>query len=303
MIPVVPTRRLVISAAPYALEIEPAAGGLVASARWSNGGRAVDILHAPAGAEGSTAAPNRFGLWPLLPFANRAFGAVIDDGAMRFATPVNDPDTGSTIHGFGWQASWSVVELSGEHVVMEHLRLEGPDPYRYRARFAVVATSRAIVFRLVLTSLAEQPLPHGLGLHPWFIADAATRFEANAGGAVDLGPGYRPRGVIRFGDGGPFARARRLDPDRETAWSFLDWDGAATLVDPTRGLRIAITASPTLRQPVLWAPPGAGFLCFEPQSHAIGAPSDAAGRAATPLVTLAPGQSMVGSMRLAVQSL
>lgn len=293
-------RRYHLTAQPYELSFEPEAGGLVSALRCTVAGRTHDILRAPAGAVASTLAPNRFGLWPLVPFANRAFGAVVDDGESRFATPVNDPETGSTIHGFGWQVPWSVTEFGPERIVMEHERRDGPDPYRYRARFSVEATSRAVIFRLGVTSRAATALPFGIGLHPWFVADAHTRFQANTGGALRLGPGYRPVGRFQFDDGGPFTDPVVLDPDRETAWSFTDWDGAAMLLDPTRGLRIVVTASPTLRQPVLWAPPAADFLCFEPQSHGIGAPSDAAGRAATPLVRLEPGQSMIGSMRISV---
>jgi galactose mutarotase-like enzyme len=45
---------------------------------------------------------------------------------------------------------------------------------------------------------------------------------------------------------------------------------------------------------VVWAPAGADFLCVEPQSHAIGAPSEAIVRALTPLKRLESGETLEG---------
>ena len=66
---------------------------------------------------------------------------------------------------------------------------------------------------------------------------------------------------------------------------------------------ITLTASESLRCPVVWAPAGADFLCVEPQSHAIGAPSEPAARAAAPLRRLAPGEILEGWLRIAPEAL
>ena len=52
------------------------------------------------------------------------------------------------------------------------------------------------------------------------------------------------------------------------------------------------------------APPaGADFLCVEPQSHAIGAPSEPAARDAAPLKRLVPGETLEGWLRIAPETL
>ena len=68
-------------------------------------------------------------------------------------------------------------------------------------------------------------------------------------------------------------------------------------------LAVNLSASQSLRSPVVWAPAGADFLCVEPQSHAIGAPSEEAVRKVTPLRRLEPGETLSGWMRIAPQKL
>ena len=104
-------------------------------------------------------------------------------------------------------------------------------------------------------------------------------------------------------DGGPYAGKPVFATGRETAWSFLGWDGIARIETPSTGLAITLTASESLRCPVVWAPAGADFLCVEPQSHAIGAPSEAAARAAAPLRRLQPGETLEGWLRIVPEAI
>ncbi len=117
-----------------------------------------------------------------------------------------------------------------------------------------------------------------------------------AAAALRFGPRYRAAGF------GPPAAADDYSTGKplpaETAVSFIDWDGVAVLTNPESGLALTIRASDTLRHPVLWTPAGVPFVCLEPQSHAIGAPSEAIVREATPMTMLAPGEEMSGWMAL-----
>jgi aldose 1-epimerase len=54
---------------------------------------------------------------------------------------------------------------------------------------------------------------------------------------------------------------------------------------------------------VVWAPAGANFLCVEPQSHAIGSPSEAIVREISPLQRLAPGETLAGWLRIAPEAI
>ncbi len=234
----------------------------------------------------------------MVPFANRAFGGIVDDGTRRIQLPVNDPETGSTIHGFGWQHAWSVAEQAANSLTMVHERASGADPYAYRATMRVELQEGSVKIDLAVTHLGDAPLPYGIGLHPWFSATSETRLAMRAKTELTFASAFRANGVRDLDKGGPYATAATVDTRSTIAHSFIDWDGTAVLATPKTGLEITVIASPTLRHPVVWAPEGADFLCIEPQSHGIGAPSEQAARKATPLSSLARGETLSGWMEI-----
>ncbi|MBT9290355.1 aldose 1-epimerase [Prosthecodimorpha staleyi] len=292
-----------IQAGAYAAEIRPEAGGLLHRLTVEHGGGVVDLVHAPAGAEPSTASPNLFGLWPLVPFANRAFGGRVEADGIAFQVALNDPGGGAAIHGFGWQANWRTIEAGPAHVLLEHRRDDGPDPYRYVAQQRFTLSEAGLRVDLSVVNTGARPLPFGLGLHPWFPRDPDTRLTLRAGGALILGPGYRATGHGPVPGELDFGSGARVHRGRELVASYTGWDGTARLDYPARGFAIRISADPDLSAPLLWAPPDADFVCLEPQTHAIGAPSEAAARAVTPLRVLAPGESWAVSMTIAMVSI
>lgn len=295
---------LALSAAGLTATILPEAGGIVSRLDWrAPDGRDHALLRPPGAVQPSTAAPNHCGTWAMLPFANRAFGGVVDDGERRFLVPCNDP--GGNIHGFGWQAEWEVLRYDRAHAVLEHRRSAGPDPYpyRYRARQEIGLGEGGMTVRLSIVNEADTALPYGIGHHPWFPCAGDTRLVMRAQGALVFGEAFRATGRRDFADGGPYAVPEPFRREEVTAWSFLGWDGRARIETPSSGLAIALVASGNLDCPVVWAPAGADFLCVEPQSHAIGAPSEPAARAAAPLKRLQPGETLEGWLRIAPEAL
>lgn len=293
---------LTLSAERYSARIAPEAGGMIAALDWRGpDGRSLPLLHAPAGLAPQTATPNKFGAWAMLPFANRAFDSLVDDGHTRFRVPPNDPS--GTIHGFGWQSAWQVEDHDTGHTVLVHRRAAGSDPYRYLARQEIRLDARGMTVVLTLINEADQALPFGMGLHPWFPCAADTRLGMTATGALVFGDKFRAAGTQALSDGGPYADSPVFATGAESAWSFLGWDGTARIETPSAGLAISVSASESLRCPVVWAPAGADFLCVEPQSHAAGAPSEKIVREASPLARLQPGEALEGWVRIAAETL
>lgn len=293
---------LTLSSGRYKARIAPDAGGTIAALDWQKpDGTTLPLLHAPAGVAPQTETPNKFGAWAMLPFANRAFDSVVDDGHTRFSVPSNNP--AGTIHGFGWQSAWQVEEQSAGHTVLVHRRTSGPDPYRYLARQEIRLGEDGMTVTLALTNEADQALAFGMGLHPWFPCAADTRLRMTATGALIFGDQFRATGKQAFGDGGPYAGNPVFATGAETAWSFLGWDGTARIETPSTGLAITLSASENLRYPVVWAPAGVDFLCAEPQSHAAGAPSEKIVREASPLARLQPGETLAGWVRIAAEAI
>ena len=284
--------------------IHPETGGIIASLEWRGpDGRLHKLLHAPDGAVPSTAAPNMMGSWVMAPFANRAFDGLVDDGETRFLVPDNNPRGGGNIHGFGWQSAWDILSHTGSHTVLEHRRSAGPDPYRYRVTQDIALDDGGMTIALSITNEADQALPYGIGHHPWFPCAADTRLGMTASGALVFGEAFRAIASDPLEAGGPYADKPVFATGRETAWSFLGWDGTARIETPSTGLAIVLTASQSLRCPVVWAPAGANFLCVEPQSHAIGSPSEPAAREAAPLKRLQPGETLEGWLRITPEAI
>ncbi len=280
--------------------IGPACGAVVTQFRWRAPSGAVhDLLFSPAGLNPQTAQPNRFGLWPMVPFANRAFGGIVDDGHRRIQLPLNDPATGSAIHGFGWQSPWQVVAQGRDSARLRHERAaDAAAPYAYAATLDIGLQAGGARLLLAVTNTGDEALPFGIGFHPWLPRAPDTILTIRARQALALGPGYRATGVVDLPGGGRFGAGASLPVGEEVAQSLIDWTGEALFTSRASGLSIVIAADHSLRHPVLWSPPGADFVCFEPQSHGIGAPSEAAARAVTPLASLAPGEALSGWMTI-----
>ncbi|RDJ26867.1 hypothetical protein DWF00_01420 [Bosea caraganae] len=288
----------------YAARIAPASGGIISRLDWTApDGRQHPLLHAPFGATPSTAAPNMFGTWPMVPFANRAFGGLVDDGERCFHVAHNNPRGGGNIHGFGWQSAWEVVRQSQGHTVLEHQRTEGEDPYRYLAWQEITLAEDGMTVTLSVTNEADTALPFGLGHHPWFPCAEDTTLGMTATRALTLDDAFRPTGSHSLESSGPYAENPVFATGAEQAWNFLDWDGKARMETPSRGLAIMLSAGESLRVPVVWAPAGAEFVCVEPQSHAIGAPSEPVVREIAPLKRLQPGETLSGWFRISAETL
>jgi aldose 1-epimerase len=291
---------LVLNSGGTCVMIEPASGGMIERCRMQIQGVPAEILHAPPERPHKGGFP-WFGCWPLAPFANRAFGGIVQtpDGPVQL--PVNDPESGNAMHGFAAQSEWAVSEQGEAHAVLEHNRNAAADPFAYRARQHIrIEPLGAVLIAICIENRSERRMPFGLGLHPWFPCDDDTTLTAGAATVVEFGPGYRPLGAKPVDETTDWRRARRVSGGQNVA-NFLDWDGSAELSYPSRGYTLRIEASDTLRHALLWSPGDEGFVCFEPQSHVIGAISDPAGARLSPMALLGKGESFGGWMRLSAR--
>ncbi len=263
------------------------------------------MLYAPEKPEAGET-PRWFGSWPMLPMCNRAFGAKLDSGFEIHDMPANDP-SGANIHGFSWQNTWDVVVQSSSRVVLRHVA-RGLGPYHYAALTSVTLEEHGVSFDLCVTHQGEAPLPYGMGFHPWFPADDDTIVSFKAAGELYMAEGFRPvesgpvRAMHDFAQGRGI-RQRAGGLDCETAANYLDWDGTMQVHWPKRRKALVLRASPNLRSPVVWSPVGAQFVCFEPQSHAVGAQTEGLVRALAPMRILARGETLHGAMRLSLKEM
>lgn len=279
----------------FSAEVWPEVG-VVAALSVRRNERNVALLYTEPQAKLQPGAIHRFGLWPLVPFANRAFGAKLDTGIEVIGLPANDPSGGdSTLHGFSWQNPWSLASHDEARVVMEQEVRRNSGPYHYAARFSVLLDDAGATFDLAVRNMASRALPFGLGFHPWFPRGVVT-LKAEA--ELVLGHGFKPVHAMPVSNPCYFPDQAKLHSNNERAANYLRWNGIAHVALAEEHAKMIVTASPNLRHPVLWQPVGAPFMCLEPQTHAIGAPSEAVVRVLTPLHSLIQGETLSGTMRI-----
>ena len=236
----------------------------------------------------------------LLPWSGRISG-----GGFHFAGRFHDlaPNLASEslpIHGTGFSSAWEVERVAGSHATLT-LSSIGPGPYRFDARVAYALEEGALTMTLSVTNRAVDPLPYGLGLHPWFPRTEATTLRARADTVTLEDSRHLPAGQLTVASrkDWDFSAPRRLPG----AWinnDFSPWDGRAEIDWPDRGLRLVVDTGrdPHLKTFILYSPASdAAFFCFEPVTHPVDAHNRPGGPEANGLTILVPGDTLAVSCR------
>ncbi len=283
---------LVLKCGDYSAVIEPEKGGLVSSLIWNDR----ELFYNPKSRPQAPNGIHLYGCWPLVPFANRAF-----EGKLRFEgreIQLQFNDEKSTMHGFGWQNAWKIEAKTSHSITMIHKSEDAFPPFLYKAKQTVQLDEKGALFSLEVENTGDNSLPYGIGFHPWFHCNEKTSLSIKAEAKMNFGFRYRPTGKVPLDCKSDFAQSKLIKTGHEIAINYLGWDGRAQL--DYSGYTILIEASGTMRAPVLWTPADAEFVCFEPQSHASGAPSELTAQIHAPMTVLQPNQKLKGWMRIGV---
>lgn len=277
---------MTLAAHGWEVELLPVMGGAIGALRH----RGRDILRPAAPGTGD---PLETACFPLVPYANRIADAQFDFGGRRIRLPLNFGDHPHSLHGVGWQSEWTLDVADAATVALHHTH-DGderwPWPYRGEQRISL-APGRATI-GLTVTNLAEETAPVGLGLHPYFPRDAATRLTARSERlwlADSTMLPTEPAPADRFGD---WSEAAGVDGDELIDNAYEGWDGAALIEQAWGRVRIEARGASAFH---LYRPPGVDFFCFEPVSHL----PDAINRGGMPMV--ARGETVALEMTLTVE--
>lgn len=231
--------------------------------------------------------------FPLVPYTNRiADGRFSFDGA-DYTLPRNfKPDHPHTLHGTAWLRGWEVAETGTDTITLAYTHAgdeHWPWPFRAEQRFTLAPGSLRL--DLTMQSAAEQPVPAGVGLHPYFPCDDATRLTFVAGQAwladqQDLRT--YPAPADRFGD---WAGGAPVSGDTLIDNSYSGWDAQATIAQADLIVRLTAEGADDCH---FYRPPALDFFCLEPVSHL----PDAINREGMDL--LDPGATRTVSMTLTV---
>lgn len=275
-----------LTAHDWTLELSPRLGGSILALE--HAGRAV---LRPGGTD--AAHPLETACFPLVPYANRiAQGRFTHDGESHELPRNFGADHPHTLHGTGWLRAWTVAAQGADSVVLayEHAGdVHWPWPFAAEQRFTLAPGS--MILDLSVRSLADGPVPAGLGLHPYFPCDDATRLTMATGqawlaDADDLRTDPVP--LDRFGDwhaGAPVRGDALIDN------SYSGWDGQVRIRQRDHVLDLSATGAPDCH---LYRSPGGDFFCLEPVSHL----PDAINREGMAL--LAPGETQTLGLTLTI---
>ncbi|MFO1149983.1 MAG: aldose 1-epimerase [Alsobacter sp.] len=296
-----PGAALVLAAGPMRAEIRPEAGGRIA-ALWREDpkGRRVDVLvPMPAGAFDPFRWP-KAGLYPLVPFSNRIRDARLRAGGRDVRLPAQ-PGEAHAVHGFGQRKAWRAEAAKDAGIVLRlaHDPAADPDegwPWAFTAWQRLALDASGLTQELAVTNRGAEPMPAGLGSHPFFAVAPGDRVQFSLDGMWDLDAAGFPTGLRAL-----TGRERLYDRPHGTEGVTLFGAGFSGIASIQRrdGSRVVIETGAPLDHIVFHVPPGGGACCLEPVSHVADAFNlSEAGVAGTGARMLAPGETLRAIVRI-----
>ena len=271
-------------------EIAPALGGAIAGL-WL--GQTPVLRSTPAATLTSV---RHAGSYPLVPFSNR-----VGHGSLRWAGtdhPLVVPEgfEPHAIHGVGWLRPWSVLEASGQFVLLAFERQADESwPFAFDASQAFRVSGHELELTLSITNQSAVAAPVGLGWHPYFVKRSDTHVRFEASGRWEMGDDKLP--TCRGASSGLDLDCQGLDVDH----CFDGWSGALQLTDTL----LHTTVRSSLRYVVVYTNASRDYVAVEPVSHVNNAINllEQGGASASELgvCVLQPGASMSAEMSIRVE--
>ena len=291
-----PDSPLLLERGSLSLSLVPARGGGIASFECCavSGGKIAIFRPLEAGDKSPTALAS----FPLVPFVNR-----VRDGAFAFRgrrvtlarNMLPDP---SPLHGQGWLAPWDIERRSGDGAELVYRHPAGEWPWDYEARQRFALDDDGLSLDLACTNRSDEPMPCGLGHHPYFPCTPSTRLDTRVESVWTIDERVLP--VEQIPAAGRYDLRDRPVCGQDLDHGFGGWNGRATISDPGLPFRIEMS-SPDAGFFQLYSPTSGGLFVAEPVTHANAAmnePEEKWGELG--LRVLEPGESMSLTMRVDV---
>ena len=291
-----PSDVLTLSSTDLELELSPSIGGAISRLSFVGEGGPRPILR-----EGHSPLQNvlEAASFPLVPFVNR-----VRDGSFTFrgrtvSMAPNMAGDASPLHGQGWLSPWTVDDSNRGSAVLSYRYEPGEWPWAYEARQDFRLDDAVLDLALTCRNISDDPMPCGLGQHPYFPCTAQTRIETSVGHTWTIDDKVLP--VEKVPATSRYDLRDRLICGQDLDNGFGDWSGRALMNDPDWPFELELS-SPQARFFQIYSPASGGIFVAEPVTHA-----NAALNAPEPewlelgLRVLDPGEEMRLDMRLDVR--
>lgn len=236
--------------------------------------------------------------FPLLPYVNRIRdGRFTFRGREVFLQPnmAGDP---SPLHGQGWLNPWTVEHADDRTAVLTLRHEPGEWPWAYEARQQFGLDEAGFTVTLSCMNRSQEPMPCGLGQHPYFPCSSGTRLDTQVTDAWTIDEKVLP--VEKVPAEGRYDLRNRAICGQDLDNGFGGWGGSARITDPDWPYDLRIT-SPDARFFQVYSPSSGGIFVAEPVSHAnaaLNAPEDQWPELG--MRVLEPGEEMRFTMRIDV---
>lgn len=277
------------------VEIDAARGGQVRVCQW----RGHDVF---TPAEGGVWPENAgAGCFPLVPFSNRIRQAAFSFQGQTTCLPAPEFAMPHALHGLGWRRAWSLQVSAPDELVMVHHNAGGAWPWPYEASQRLCVRANRLTLALTLRNTGTQPMPAGIGLHPYFPRRPGLALSLEAEGfwqTDDADPGIPTYWSALHPDTDGL---RSVSPDAlDLDNCFTGWNRSARLDYADPGFRIDLSASAAFSNLVIYCPAGGEVLCLEPVSHVNDAANLPGLDALQQMDSLGPGDCLTGTLSIDV---
>ena len=244
------------------LELSPSIGGSISAFEWidENGerpilrkcnGRLENVLDAAS--------------VPLGPYVNRTRGARFTCRGREVRLQPNMAGDPSPLHGQGWFNPWQVEEAGDRRAALSFRHEPGEWPWGYEARQRFALDEKGLSVELTCRNLSDEPMPCGLGQHPYFPCGPDTLLDTRVSHTWTIDEHVLP--VEKVPAEGPFDLRRRLVCGQGLDHGFENWGGLAWIGDPgwPYDLHLSSRAAGFFQ---LYSPSEGGIFVAEPVTHA-----------------------------------
>jgi aldose 1-epimerase len=203
--------------------------------------------------------------FPLVPYVNRIRGGRFAFRGREVRLVPNMPGDPSPLHGQGWLNAWVVEQASEAAAVLSYRHHAGEWPWDYEARQEFALDGRHLTIFLTCRNASDEPMPCGLGQHPYFLCGPDTRIDTSVTSAWTIDEHVLP--VEKVPAEGRFNLRKRLICGQDLDNGFGGWGGLAWMGDPgwPYDLLLSSTSAGFFQ---LYSPPDGGIFVAEPVTHA-----------------------------------
>jgi aldose 1-epimerase len=117
--------------------------------------------------------------FPLVPYVNRIRGGRFRFRGREIRLAPNMAGDPSPLHGQGWLNPWSVDECRDRRAVLSYRHAAGEWPWDYDARQEFALDEHGLTATLTCRNASQDPMPCGLGFHPYFPCGPQTRLDTD----------------------------------------------------------------------------------------------------------------------------